>query len=685
MTKANGTYYLYYVANDDNGTRRLGLATTTTWTNVSLTVYGKGEYVFLNEKSRTDFGDVRFTWYNYTSGEEQEIDYWMDTSQGADGDWRYFWVELPEISNAATNTIYIYYGKSNAATTSSISNTFVFGDDFDDGDITDWTINAPTGTSVTVSTTQYVSSPYSVEMDDQSSTAYATFSDTFATQTSTFSFTFYAYPIATDDVLGFKLGDSTSINRIIVYFRSTGWISWHDGTAWNDFMLYTANTWYKLELIVDVGTDTYDIYVNDTLKVNGATFYSSATWLEKVEYLCGNNAVLGTYYIDNNILRKYVDPEPTHGAWGAEEALLQLINFFGLINPTFQISDLQSFSFSPDGLIAQQLTIEMQKTASFNLFSPVTSVFSVTLERSLAFVFLSEMTQVITLSLQRTFSFTLLRGVDVASTIGYSKAMTFSLFGTVTPATIIQGAFISAQILNLFGAIGLAFAIDLQKTLAFSLSSLITPAITIDGASSFVSTQILNFYGSIAQSLTIGMQKTVAFSLISIVTVIASVGSQAQLVSSQILNFFGSIVQIVSSSLTKSVAFTLHSPLTSIFTIESASSFISSQILNLFGSIGQAISILLGKTWSFSVDSAVNPAFIVNGLSNFVTNVLNLFGSVSASLRIDGWTSLPVPSPPVVYATRGFVVAVAVAFMGVGMSLSIIFMSRNRKQKYGGS
>jgi len=61
--------------------------------------------------NQSDFDDVRFTWYNTTSGQEEEIDYWGEEVNS--GSNTTFWVEVPEVSSVTDNTIYIYYGSNN--------------------------------------------------------------------------------------------------------------------------------------------------------------------------------------------------------------------------------------------------------------------------------------------------------------------------------------------------------------------------------------------------------------------------------------------------------------------------------------------------------------------------------------------------------------------------------------------
>ena len=90
---------------------------------VKITVhYGAGtstgDNVYCNSLCKTDFGDIRFT----DNDGSTELSYWMQSK--VDSDNAIFWVKVNDTleSNA---TIYMYYGKSDATTTSDIDATFI--------------------------------------------------------------------------------------------------------------------------------------------------------------------------------------------------------------------------------------------------------------------------------------------------------------------------------------------------------------------------------------------------------------------------------------------------------------------------------------------------------------------------------------------------------------------------------
>lgn len=94
---------------------------------VSITVVNgsgvsAGSIYYTRNVAQPDFDDVRFAWYNGTSGREQAIPYWCEALY--DGLNATFWVKVPEIpASPSSATIYIYYGNSTVASASDITST----------------------------------------------------------------------------------------------------------------------------------------------------------------------------------------------------------------------------------------------------------------------------------------------------------------------------------------------------------------------------------------------------------------------------------------------------------------------------------------------------------------------------------------------------------------------------------
>jgi len=83
--------------------------------------------VYLNGHGASNFKDIRFV-----LDETTELDYWIEDSSNST---TMVFVDVPH-----NGTVYMYYGNPNVETTSDISNidSFIFFDDFEDGDVSDW-------------------------------------------------------------------------------------------------------------------------------------------------------------------------------------------------------------------------------------------------------------------------------------------------------------------------------------------------------------------------------------------------------------------------------------------------------------------------------------------------------------------------------------------------------------------
>jgi len=74
--------------------------------------------------------DIRFTYYNYTSGNQTEIPYWIEECNLSANGNAIIWVKVPFLENNTSTRIYMYYGNSTVNSKSNGDATFEFFDDF---------------------------------------------------------------------------------------------------------------------------------------------------------------------------------------------------------------------------------------------------------------------------------------------------------------------------------------------------------------------------------------------------------------------------------------------------------------------------------------------------------------------------------------------------------------------------
>ncbi len=257
---------------------------------------------------KTDGADIRFI----DSDNTTLLSYWIE-SFDYDNKEAIIWVKIPSIPASSSKTIYMYYGNSLATSLSNGNDTFLFFDDFEDGDISDWTV--------------YGNGVISIEPDPTGESNYALKKD--------------SYP---DPNGGYKLIDQTlnfndgyalegKINRTYLSGNNTDSLNLED-SSWNGYGFgfdYTynylqifrrdsaiaftfgnyslsllENQWIYFRFITEDGN--YQIqYLDDegNILASFSVLDSTYTSFDRV-VLRGGYA----YYADDLRLRKYVSPEP---------------------------------------------------------------------------------------------------------------------------------------------------------------------------------------------------------------------------------------------------------------------------------------------------------------------------------------------------------------------------------------
>ena len=271
---------------------------------VNGATFGK---VYCDSKCKTDFGDIRFTKTDETS----LLDFWIQ--EQVDSDYALIWVEVDAIpASPDTDLIYMYYGNAGASTTSSITDTFIFGEDFELGNLSRWTA---AGASWSDQGTTVKHGSWAAQ-----GVAHATdrLLEKTISEVSKARVMFYTRCAVSADLKKFYTFRPQGTQYIMVMHN--GHFQYYDG-AYKNYptdTAYAINTWYKVTLLLDYDTDKFKVYIDNGYKGEVATVLTGAG-LNDLEHVASSTTHPNTGYLDDVCVAKYVDPEPTHTSWGSEE------------------------------------------------------------------------------------------------------------------------------------------------------------------------------------------------------------------------------------------------------------------------------------------------------------------------------------------------------------------------------
>lgn len=303
-----------------------------------------GENVYLAGKCRTDFGDVRFT----DDDGSTLLDYWMESK--TDSNNAVFWVEVADSLESAAQTIYVYYGKADATTTSNGDTTFPFHDHFPNAslDLNKWVKYS--GTENPTVSNSILSLSAGAGGIQQKSANYPFVG---------------VYKYAVRARASFP---STNASLAIVGMRSDAF-----GSDWTAFRKVDASPYVTLSNYNGAETRVNSNWTRGAYQVFEERWISdSVAYLQNETAASGSpvtthvaDAALGVWVYSPNavttvdwiLIRKYVSPEPAHAAWGSEEesgvpTLKEVTDSLGLAdsvlrNKTFSVTDALGVSDQP--------------------------------------------------------------------------------------------------------------------------------------------------------------------------------------------------------------------------------------------------------------------------------------------------------------------------------------------------
>jgi len=286
-----------------------------------------GEHVYLNGECRDDFGDIRFI----DSDGETELDYWMQ--EYISGDKAVFWVEIPNIpASPNTVSIYIYFDKPTATTTSNGNATFPLFDHFEGTTLDPVKWYKIQGTIVVSGSVLKLVGVSPTEVRIRSNMTFNAYRRIHSRLRWSKADLKSGHHIGFEDYAPYHpngLGTMSIgvANKIRYYVR-------HGGLFYSsaDTPISTPTAYHIWSVKWFGNSQKAEFYEDDTLWGTYVTNACPDKAHNVPANMCGTSTVDHDVFIDWTFVRKCTDIEPTHGAWGPAVVPLSILNLYETLN-----------------------------------------------------------------------------------------------------------------------------------------------------------------------------------------------------------------------------------------------------------------------------------------------------------------------------------------------------------------
>ena len=275
--------------------------------------------------ARTNGKDWRVVWHQ-AADTWIELDRWIDDAEGTqwNGADTRTWFRLPVAMDAAATNgeVYVYYGAlSSNPPPEQLDRVFVFGDDFEQG-LTKWTLNGR-GENVLADSTQHRGGAQSLRFETGSTSVSGLHRDE-TLPVGTLLFSHYLRQMQTNA----SFGDTRAFD-VLYAQRAPGWVEnalavSAEIDSNNSHQVWTVPTSSVVNWLQNLGTNVWrKIDLLDDGATNQARLRADGgAWSGKLPTGNGMGTQIrslalegegqqGTFWLDNYIIRLYVEPEPT--------------------------------------------------------------------------------------------------------------------------------------------------------------------------------------------------------------------------------------------------------------------------------------------------------------------------------------------------------------------------------------
>lgn len=161
-----------------------------------------------------------------------------------------------------------------------------------------WTVSTPAQTSAEV-TESPSASDKSIRFEDNSSTGYASVEKTFSAQSGLFTAE-WKFMVPAPLQYGRMFVSSGATNyAIMIYTKDDGTLVYRDNSGTDrPVQKILPGIWYSVKVVGDAAANTFDLYINGTLKQANAEFRNVVTSVDRVQYGSGLGST-GALHIDS--------------------------------------------------------------------------------------------------------------------------------------------------------------------------------------------------------------------------------------------------------------------------------------------------------------------------------------------------------------------------------------------------
>ena len=282
---------------------------------------------FNYSRVNADGSDIRFTLYNQSSDNESLLSYWIE-EWNTSGESK-IWVRISKIPANRNATLYMYYGNPDSLSMSDGDKTFEFFDDFEDGDISDWSEYG--NGNITVVDDGGNKALLKTDNNDPNG-GYSLFNhgaiDNFEVVFRTKRVNEnggpqnrYGIENGSFNGYGVRMQRFDGTSRIFgIESRTAG----YGTTIASTNFVGNHNVWYKVKFRKYGSNLEFKLYdPNGSLVQSVSAVDSSYNSFDRFVVHGGYE-----FYTDDIIVRKYVDPEPTVNM-GAEQSQKTWVDYFG--------------------------------------------------------------------------------------------------------------------------------------------------------------------------------------------------------------------------------------------------------------------------------------------------------------------------------------------------------------------